>query len=891
MMNPDFNWFQVSAIPMDAMKGSYNLKLVALSYLIAVLASYVALDLVGRLRLEENFKAKLYWLCGGAFAMGAGIWSMHFIGMLAFILPMTMSYELSWTIFSLLAAILASGLALYILRQKNPNTVHLVLGGILIGIGIATMHYMGMEGMTKYVNIRYLPSLFFLSIGIAIFASEAALWLALQSNQGSRNRQFYLKIISALIMGVAICGMHYTGMTAAVFTPLPSAIMSTETIKPELLAIFIAGITALIISLALTASSYYKQMVDAIQNEKEFLNTMLDNLEDGIIACDADGRITVINDVLQKKINFQKADRITHDFSVYFELYPINSNKALETDETPLYQALRGKSIHAMELKMKLKNGMIRDVIIDGQPIFNTHGNQLGAVIAIHDVTEIKETEKIKREFISVVSHELRTPLTSIRGSLGLLLGGATCHINEKGTKLLDIANKNCERLLLLINDILDMEKVQAGEMKFDLKAVDIDHLVTEAITTNKMYGDKYGVKFKLDVLTPSNLQVYADPDRLLQVLTNLISNAAKFSPPKGIVTLEIKKLNHRVYVSVKDQGPGIPYKFQPRIFQKFAQADSSNTRGQSGTGLGLSISKAIVEKLGGTINFTSKPNEGSVFYFELPIYEQEFAEAQQPIEIAAFIKKILICENDEEQAIFFKQLLEREEIASDIAKNTSVAKKMLSNTQYDALILDLKLPDKNGISFIREVRKSHKTCDLPIIILSMIKQEGQELLNADALLVIDWLEKPVKPNELIVAISRIKQKSEQDLLTILHVEDDPDTRLVVASILEKEANIVPAFNINDAIKKMGKQHFDLVILDIRLPEGSGYDLIPIFAKYQLPIVVYSAFNLDHEFAKQISEALVKSQVSSDDFLNTIKKLLAKMKKHREFTETLHSKY
>lgn len=289
-MTMGFSWFQLLPIPNNAMSGTYSIKLVVLSYVIAVLASYVALDLVGRLRAEKNPKAKLYWLFGGAFAMGAGIWSMHFIGMLAFIMPMPMVYSLSWTSLSLLVAILASGLALYILRDPGRQVIDLMMGGILIGLGIATMHYMGMEGMTNYVSIHYLPGLFSMSIGIAIFAAEAALWLALRSNQGSIRKQFNLKIISALVMGVAICGMHYTGMAAAVFTPLANAKMSGETIRPDLLAFFVAGMTGLIISLALTVSNYYKHMNNAVQNEKEFLNAMLDNLEDGIIACDSEGK-------------------------------------------------------------------------------------------------------------------------------------------------------------------------------------------------------------------------------------------------------------------------------------------------------------------------------------------------------------------------------------------------------------------------------------------------------------------------------------------------------------------------------------------------------------------------------------------------------------------------
>ena len=409
------SWFQLGAIPTDAISGKYNLVLVGVSYLVAVLASYVALNLVGRLRAEHNKQAKIYWLIGGAFTMGAGIWSMHFIGMLAFVMPMPMEYDLDWTIASLLMAILASGLALYILQKENYSISQLALGGVIIGIAISTMHYMGMEGMESHTRIHYLPGLFVLSIVIGVSAAEAALYLALQSNQGSSNRQFNLKIISALIMGVAICGMHYTGMAAAVFTPNPSHVMATnsQAIPPNYLAFFIAGITALIISLALTVSNSYKKMITAVSNEKDFLKAMLDNLEDGIIACDANGRITVLNGTLQKNIQHIPTPdkRRVGDLLEYFSLYTMD-NKLLNKEELPLTLALNGETVHGVELILQFKNNVVRDVVVDGQKIINAEGKNLGAVIVIHDVTELKKTEKLKNEFVSIVSHELRTPLT-----------------------------------------------------------------------------------------------------------------------------------------------------------------------------------------------------------------------------------------------------------------------------------------------------------------------------------------------------------------------------------------------------------------------------------------------------------------------------------------------
>jgi NO-binding membrane sensor protein with MHYT domain len=266
------NFFQFAAIPANQLIGSFNLSLVALSFMVAMAASYIALDLTGRLRDINNTPAsKLLWLVGGSIAMGAGIWSMHFIGMLSFTIPgLTLRYDLFWTALSLLVAILASGFALFLLQSDKIRIEHYITGGIILGIAIASMHYTGMEGMLITLNIRYLPSLFFLSVLIAIVASEAALWLALKSNQVILRNRTRIKLASALIMGFAICGMHYTGMAASIFTPLctPTCVLSNaQGLDPNLLSIGIAGVTFIILGVAFFASAY-KESLNQQQFEK-----------------------------------------------------------------------------------------------------------------------------------------------------------------------------------------------------------------------------------------------------------------------------------------------------------------------------------------------------------------------------------------------------------------------------------------------------------------------------------------------------------------------------------------------------------------------------------------------------------------------------------------------
>jgi len=229
-----------------------------------------------------------------------------------------------------------------------------------------------------------------------------------------------------------------------------------------------------------------------------------------------------------------------------------------------------------------------------------------------------RKAERNKNEFISTVSHELRTPLTSIYGALQLVLGGMDVELPEQVKKLLNIALNNTSRLSLIINDILDIEKIESGKMSFNFQKINLSELILESIECNSSYAKIHAVQYKAQNL-PEQAWVSADHDRLLQVMNNLLSNAAKYSPPEDpiIVNIEINDKNYKV--SVTDQGPGIPPEFQARVFEKFAQDETLKTKQKGGTGLGLSIARAIIQKHGGNLDFISGQGQGTRFYFELP--------------------------------------------------------------------------------------------------------------------------------------------------------------------------------------------------------------------------------------------------------------------------------
>jgi signal transduction histidine kinase len=251
-------------------------------------------------------------------------------------------------------------------------------------------------------------------------------------------------------------------------------------------------------------------------------------------------------------------------------------------------------------------------------PIRCSDGVLLGRVWQFRDVTDVKEIGRQKDEFISAVSHELRTPLTSIRGSLDLIASGVMGDVSSEAMALAKIAQGNCERLTRLINSVLDIQKIESGRVSLQLEPLGLESLIEQSVEAMRPYGQELGVEFAIES-SLSGARVRGDADRLVQVMENLLSNAAKFSPPGAPVRVTLTRLGEGLRVAVTDQGPGIEPEFHARVFEKFPQIPSATASRKEGTGLGLNSARAPIEHHGGTIGFSSRPGAGSTFYFDLP--------------------------------------------------------------------------------------------------------------------------------------------------------------------------------------------------------------------------------------------------------------------------------
>jgi PAS domain S-box-containing protein len=467
---------------------------------------------------------------------------------------------------------------------------------------------------------------------------------------------------------------------------------------------------------------------------------------------------------------------------------------------------LAGETSGLHEEKILRLDGNSVDVEMIALPFSAKRGRAVQLVL--RDITRRKELDRMKNEFISTVSHELRTPLTSIRGSLKLIAAGITGALAPKTNDMVTIAHDSCERLIHLVNDILDMQKIEAGKMTFNIRPLDLAVQLQKAVEANRAYAQSFGVSITFDNQA-AGARVSADSDRLIQVFTNLLSNAVKFSPRNGTVVLTLAAVEKSFRVSVADRGPGIPEEFRSRIFQKFSQADSSDNRSKQGTGLGLSITKAIVDRLGGSIGFDSAVGKGTTFHVELP-RDEEPVPSSDPS--PGDRPRILVCEDDRHYSKVLKLGLEAAGLAVDIALSAADAKALAERRTYAAMTVDLMLPDQDGAALLQDLRRNPKTRDIPVVVVSAYLDEARRKLAGESAGIIEWLEKPIDENRLKETI-RWAIRPGKRLHKILHLEADAAGVRFIREALRGVGGVCPVASLSAAEALLGADSFDLLIL------------------------------------------------------------------------------
>jgi PAS domain S-box-containing protein len=474
-------------------------------------------------------------------------------------------------------------------------------------------------------------------------------------------------------------------------------------------------------------------------------------------------------------------------------------------------------------------------------------GRYSGSVLSFRDISQRYALDRLKDEFISTVSHELRTPLTSIRGALGLLTSGILGQINDKAANLLRIAVTNSDRLVRLINDILDLERIQSGREPIMFRQIQLSEVVRQAIDGMQPVADAAGVQLIHDT---TQIEISGDPDRLLQVLTNLLSNAVKFSQPGSGVSVMTRPGASGVTLSVIDQGRGIPADKLEAIFGRFQQVDASDSRQKGGSGLGLAICRSIITQHSGRIWAERNPVRGSTFRMYLPYNPMPTGAIPTP-ETASSGTVLLADANDGTRPVVVEKLSRH---GYRVVEATTVDETVAAaHNGVQAILVDTSLDGMNGWEILRLLRGPDGERHVPVVLLSVANQNPADLpSDAEGL-----VTKPVEEAALLNELARVLC-GPGETARILIVEDDIDLANVIADVFSRGSiSVTTAQSRQAAIDACFAVQPHLVVLDIGLPDGDGFNVVDWLRQQNglanLPLVVYSGRDLGEEERRQLT--------------------------------------
>ncbi len=674
--------------------------------------------------------------------------------------------------------------------------------------------------------------------GGAIALSVAALvisWIFLPAFGPSVFSVFYVAVIISAWRGGLGPGLltMVVGGLASIFLLIPPFGNLGIHIENWLDILLFLIVSILLAFITAARERAYQALDEALHEQRRGqarIRAVVDSVADALVLMSPNGRFSIVNRAFEEMLGVPAEEVRGHTLEGVSAMFD-KAFPALKNMHDSVADAASDRERQFSQV-LKQEWPEPRDLSLFSTPVFSDD-EYLGRLYVFRDITREREVDRMKTEFVSMVSHELRTPLTSIKGFTDLILDGDAGEVDEEQREYLEIVQKNADRLLGLINDLLDISRIESGRIHLKIEPVSLQEIVSLVVATMQPQLETKDQPLSVEI-DPAASRVMGDRDKLVQVLTNLVSNAHKYSPEGRPIRIEVTRQNGFAHVAVIDKGFGISTEDQAKLFTRFFRVENSLTREIGGTGLGLNIVKSIVELHGGGISVVSRPGAGSTFAFTVPLAEESVAEetvetppatleAEEAVPVPAVatsdamiggVRSILVVEDDADTARLIEHHLEKAGYEVDVASSGEQALQLLQWITPDLITLDLQLPGMDGFEFAATLAENPETHNIPVLALSVLQDEEQ---RDAAVGILKSLPKPIDRQGLLDTVAEML--AEEDMRKILVVEDDPDvTRLLRTALAKQDLDVLSAGDGETGLRMAGQEHPGLILLDLHLP-------------------------------------------------------------------------
>ncbi len=932
----------------ESLTSSHEPLWVALSFVVAVLGAFATLSVVSRLRRGEGPDASVtLWHWVGSFTLGAGIWAMHFTGMLAFRLPVAVTYDPWITALSIAPAVLAGYVVLQVQCRHDLSFVWREVAALAMAVGIGAMHYFGMEAMQTSAAMAYDPLRFALSIVVAFALSSIALAVR---DADSRNVLDPRRFAASVLIGGAITGMHYTAMSAAEFYPPAGEMAAPLASLPQgaLAAAVLLLVSVLCAATVLGAllDDRLTRSVDALQASRGMYSALVENLRDGFLVVDENQKVHSANGAFARLVARQKESMVGMELAEVLGGRDVQREleRHLERDPNALCELDLGTARDRRvpcEISVSVGEGakegrtvmLVRDITVRRAAEKERRQASEKLAAQAEELQQAKEdaeaATRAKSEFLASMSHEIRTPMNGVLGMAELL---EDTELDDDQHECLRVIHSSANALLTIINDILDFSKIEAGkteleEIPFDLHVAASE--VADLLVTN---AEEKGVELVVRCAPKAPKRVIGDPGRVRQVLMNLAGNAIKFTD-RGHVMIEIEGAENdgraEMEILVHDTGIGISDEAQKTLFDSFTQADSSTRRRYGGTGLGLAISRSLVHLMGGEMRVESALDRGSTFSFRLDLpVDSESGPVLEADETDFSGMRVLIVDDTEVNRDVFRELVQRwggfvGEAAGGEEALQELRRAAREGTPYHIALLDFMMPGMDGMELGRLVSSDPELRKTKLVLATSAGRRGDGRQARDSGF-SSYLVKPVRSGLLRDALELVwTQEGVRELITehsvaearanleqstratpdnvaawapqsvpegprLLLVEDNEANRRVATAMLRRLGlEVELAFDGEEGAMKAQASRFDLILMDCMMPVLDGFGATDRIraggASSDTPIVAMTANAMVGDREKCL-EAGMNDYLSKPITIKSLRQVLVRWLPHAELT-------